>query len=185
MYKDFIDSTKKDCAKALDFLKNELAGLRTGRASKALVENLMVDYYGTKTPLYQLATINVPEAQQIVIQPYDKNSIKDIEKAISSSELGLTPTLEGNIIRITIPPLSEERRKELVSILHQKLEEVRVSIRNHREEAWRKIKEQEAEGSLTEDEKYKAKDELDKLAKEYDGKVDEAGEVKEKEIMTV
>ncbi len=185
MYKDIIDSIKKECDKAFDYLKKELAVLRTGRASKALVENLMVDYYGTKTPLFQLASINVPEARLIIVQPYDKNSIKDIEKAILGSELGLTPNLEENIIRITIPPLSEERRKELVSILHQKLEEVKTSIRNHREEAWRKIKEQESEGSLTEDEKYKAKDELDKLVKEYDDKVDEIGEAKEKEIMTV
>jgi ribosome recycling factor len=185
MYQEIIDSTKQDCDKALDYLKKELTTFRTGRASRALVENLMIDYYGTKTPLYQIATINVPETQQIVIQPYDINSIKSTEKAILSSRLGLTPNVQGNIIRIILPPLSEERRKELVSVLHQKLEEVKISMRSHREEAWKEIKNKEAEGTITEDEKYKAKEELDKLVKEYNDKIEEIGQAKEKEIMTI
>ena len=185
MYQDIIDSTKKECENALDYLKKELAALRTGRASRALVENLRVDYYNTKTPLFQLASISTPEPNLITIQPYDKDSIKDIEKAISNSNLGITPDVKGDIIRVVIPPLSEERRKELVSVLNQKLEEVKISIRNHREQAWKKIKEQEAEGKITEDEKYRAKDELDKLAREYDEKINDIGRKKEKEIMTV
>lgn len=185
MYQDIIETTKKECQQALDYLKREVSTLRAARASRTLVENLLIEYYGTKTPLYQLASINVPEAHQIVIQPYDLNVIKNIEKAILSSKLGLMPNIQGNLIRIVLPPLSEERRKELVFILRQKMEEVKMSIRNHREKAWKEIRTKETEGIITEDEKYKAKEELDKLVKEYNEKIKEIGQIKEKEIMTV
>lgn len=185
MYQEMVKKAKISMTKVLEFLKEELLKMRAGRANVSIVADVVVDYYGSKVPLKQLATILAPEPQLIVIQPYDKNSFKDIEKAIQASKLGLTPVNDGKVIRISIPPLTEERRKELVQVLNQKLEESRVSLRNIREENWREIKKLESEGKITEDDKYKAQEELDKLIDEYNQKVKELGETKEREIMKI
>lgn len=185
MYQEKINRAKNSMEEGIQFLKGELAKIKTGRASSELVSDIQVECYGSKTQLKQLATINVPEAQMITVQPYDKNVMGDIEKAIQASGLGLNPVNDGNLIRISIPPLNEERRKEIVSIVGQKLEEARVSVRKAREESWREIKELEASGSITEDDKYKAQDELNKVTEEYNNKLEELGKAKEEEIMNI
>jgi ribosome recycling factor len=185
MYQEILKKTKVSMEEALEFLKKEFLKIRTGRASTSLVADIVVDYYGAKVPLKQLSTISTPEPNLIVIQPYDKNSLKEIEKAIQLSKLGLTPANDGNLIRISIPPLTEERRKEIVQSLNQRLEESRVSMRNIREESWKEIKTREGKGEITEDDKYKAQDELNKLIEEYNTKINELGEAKEKEIMSI
>ncbi|MBU1119067.1 ribosome recycling factor [Patescibacteria group bacterium] len=185
MYKEAISEAKEGFQSAVDFLAKELTSLRTGRAHTSLVENISVSSYGTVTPLMQLATISTPEAQLIVIDPFDKNILKEIEKAVSESDLGISPINDGKILRVQIPALTEERRKELVSVLNQKLEEARISIRNVREEAWKKIKAAEGNSEITEDEKYKAEEELNAVVSDYNDKIKEIGEKKEQEIMTV
>lgn len=182
---NLIEDKKTDFEKSIQFIKNELSGIRTGRASPSLVENLIVDYYNTKTPLIQLASITIPDPKSIIIQPWDRNSTKDIEKAIQTSSLGLTPINDGNMIRLVIPPLSEERRKELMKLVHQKLEQARVSIRNVREEIWKELKTREKDGKISEDDMFKQQKELQKFVDEYNGKIKEIGENKEKEIMTI
>ncbi|MBU1167399.1 ribosome recycling factor [Patescibacteria group bacterium] len=185
MYQQTITEAKQNFDKSIEHLKKELGTLRTGRASSALVENIQVQYYGTPTPLNQLANINIPEPQLIVIQPYDKGGIKDIEKAISESELKLTPTSDSEVIRISLPDLTEDRRKELVQVMNQKLEEGRVAIRNTREDAQKKIKQAETDGAISEDDKFKAEEELGKVVEEFNQKVKEIGEAKEQEIMSL
>lgn len=180
-----IDDKKPQFQKALEHLLSELATVRTGRANPSLVENVLVDSYGTNTPLQQLATISVPDAQSIVIQPWDKNVLKDIEKAIQNSQLGLNPVNEGEIIRLPIPPLTEDRRKELSKIVNQKVEDSRVSIRNIREDTWRIIKDQKASGEISEDDMYTQQKDLQKVVDEFNSKVKNIGEEKEKEIMTL
>jgi len=182
---DIISGKKPEFEKSIQFLKNELVCIRTGRATPSLVEHIMVDYYNNKTPLIQLASIMVPDSKTIVIQPWDRNSSKDIEKAIQASALGLSPVNEGNIIRLVIPPLSEERRQELTKLVHQKLEQTRVSIRNTREEIWKHLKTQEKDGKISEDEMFKQQKELQKVVDGYNDKIQEIGEIKEKEIMTI
>jgi ribosome recycling factor len=185
MYQEIIKKTENSMKEALEFLKKELAKLRVGRANISMVADLVVNYYGSKVPLKQLATISTPEPQLIVVQPYDKNSLKDIEKAIQISKLELTPINDGKIIRISVPPLTEERRKEIVQMLNQKLEELRITLRNIREESWKEIKKLESEGKITEDDKYKAQDELNKLINDYNNKIKELGKAKEKEVMQI
>jgi len=167
--------------KSLSALGDDFNLLRTGRASAALFDKVRVEYYGTPTPLNQIANISIPEARLIVIQPFDRNSIGDIEKAILSSELGLNPGNDGKVIRINIPPLNEERRKELVKQAKSLSENARVSIRNIR----RDINDQIKNGGFTEDEQKKATDEIQKLTDKYVEKIGEAFKVKEKEIMEV
>lgn len=183
MYQEIIKKTENSMKEALEFLKNDLSKMRAGKANISMISDIVVDYYGSKASLKQLATILTPEPQLIIIQPYDKNSLKNIEKAIQTSKLGLTPTNDGKIIRINIPPLTEERRKEIVQVLNQKLEESRIVLRNIREENWKEIKKLESEGKITEDDKYKAQDELNKLINDYNNKIKELGEAKEREIM--
>lgn len=185
MIKETIADFTSHADKSVEHLKGELATIQTGRASASLVEGLKVDYYGALTPLQQLSTISVPEAQQILIEPFDKNVLADIEKAITASDLNLNGQNDGEKIRINIPPLTEERRKQLVSVVHQKLEEARIAIRNSREDAWKKIKQAEGEGKVSEDEKYQAEEELNKVIGEYNDKVKEIGAHKEEEIMKV
>jgi len=180
-----VDDHKKDFEKTIEFLKQELTNIRTGRATPSLVENLMVDCYGTKTPLIQLASINVPDPKSIIIQPWDKNSLKDIEKAIQSSQLGLNPVNEGNVIRLPIPPLTEERRKELVKFVHQKIESGKIKIRQTREEIWKNLKNAEKEGKISEDDLFGQQKELQEIVDEYNEKIQEISEAKEKEIMTI
>lgn len=185
MYKKIISSKIKDLDKAIDFFQQEIGKIRTGRANPGLVENLMVDYYGTKTPLKQVANISVPEPRLILIQPWDTDSLANIEAAFKLSDLGLTPNNDGKSIRINIPPLNEERRRELVKVLNQKTEEARVSVRNIREEAWKEIQKAEEKGEISEDDKYRGKERLQELIDEYNKKIEELREIKEKEIMTI
>jgi ribosome recycling factor len=185
MYKQIIDKIKPSLDKTLEYLKSELANLQVGRASPSLVEDLEVECYGSKMPLKQLAAIHTPEPRQIVIQPWDKNTLKEIEQAISRSKLSLVPIVDNEMIRLNIPPLNEERRQELVKILREKLEECRISIRRQREEVWKEIQVLEREGKITEDDKFKAKDELQEVIDEYNEKIEEIGKKKEEEIMKI
>lgn len=185
MYKQIVDGKKNDLEKAVEHLIVEIGQIRTGRANPALVENIMVDYYGTKTPLKQVASINVPESKLLVIQPWDKDSLVNIESAIRDSDLGFNPNNDGQVIRINIPSLTEERRKELVKVLNQRAEEGKISVRNVREEAWKEIQEQEREGKISEDDKFSGKDYLQKIVDEYNKKIEEIREKKEKEIITI
>ncbi len=180
-----IESKKPELENAITRFKEELAKLRTGRANPALVENILVECYGSKTLLKQLASISVPEARLITINPWDKSALSAIEAAISASDLGLNPNNDGQIIRLNLPPLNEERRQELVKILNQKAEEARISVRNIREEIWREIQNKEKSGEISEDDKFKGKDKLQEVIDEYNNKIEELRERKEKEIMTV
>ncbi len=185
MINDIIKKHESNFQDAVEHFLAELAKLRTGTASPSMVENLPVDYYGTKTPLKHVANINVPEPRLITISPWDKGTIVAIEGAIRQADLGLNPGNDGQIIRLPIPPLTEERRKELVKVLNQKAEESRISIRNIREEIWKKIQEAEENGEISEDDKFKGKDKLQEVIDEYNQKVEEIREKKEKEILTV
>lgn len=185
MIESLIGKNKPGFEKAVEYFKEELGQLRTGRASAALVDNLMVDYYGSTSPLKQIASISVPEARTIVISPWSKDSLINIEKSVRESQLNLNPINDGQVIRINIPALNEERRKELVKILNQKAEETRVVIRKIRESIWDEIQEFEKQGKIGEDDKFSGKDKLQKVVDEYNGKIDEIREKKEGEIMTV
>lgn len=178
-------SAEKKMEKSVEAFKSELATLRASRAVPSLLDKVMVDYYNIPTPLNQLATITAPEPRLLVIQPWDKNSIGDIEKAILKSDLGLTPNNDGSVIRLTIPQLSEERRKELVKVVRKKAEETRVAIRNIRREANEQLKSMEKKGEISEDELRKAQDEVQELTNKQSEKVDAAMEAKEKEILEV
>lgn len=171
--------------KALDALKDEFNGLRTGRASPALLDKIRIDYYGQKTPLSQVATVSVPEARLIVIQPWDRTMIGEIEKGIQKSELSLNPSNDGKVIRIAIPPLTEERRKELVKMAKSMAEQSRVSIRNIRRDGLEELKKQLAAGGVAEDAIKKEEDELQKLTDSHIQQVGKILEGKEKEIMEV
>lgn len=185
MYKELIDNIKPEVDKAIDYLTGELSKLRVGRATPAMVEDLEIESYGQKVPLKQLANISIPQPRLITIQPWDKNILENIERGISQSSLGLTPIVDGEIIRINIPQLSEERRKELTKILNEKTEEAKISIRHKREEAWKEIQELERTGEIREDDKFRGKDELQKVIDEYNKKIEEIAKKKESEIMTV
>jgi len=182
-YKEIIDKIRPELDKVLRFLEGELSKIRTGRATPGLVEDLMVECYGQKFPLKQLAGIFVPQPRQIVIQPWDKSYLPSIEKALRESGMGLSPVVEKDTIRVSLPPLSEEYRKELLKILSEKMEQARITIRRWREEAWGKIQQGFREGKIREDDKYRAKDELQELIDDYNQKIEELGEKKRKEIM--
>jgi len=185
MIKDLLHETEDKMKKAIEALDADLRTIRTGRASPALVERVMVEYYGTPTPLEQLATISAPELQLLTIRPYDPASLKDIERAILASELGLTPNNDGKLIRLVIPRLTQERRVELIKIVHKRLEEARVSIRNIRREAMNDLKDFEKDKLVSEDEADRGRDDLQDLTDRYIKKVDESGARKEKEIAEV
>lgn len=180
-----IDTAKEGMHEATAFCKKEFTHIRAGKANPALLDNIKVDYFGAQTPLNQLANVSAPEPRMLTVQPYDKSITEDIEKAIMSSGLGLNPNNDGNLIRIPLPILSEERRKELVKLARDIAEKARISIRNNRRDANDEIKKTVAEESLPEDSRYEAEEEVQKLTDTYIGKVDEMLEVKEKEIMTV
>lgn len=179
MMEEIFKSTEEDMKKAVQYFKNEIAGLRTGRASTALVEEIKVDYYGSKIPIKQLASITVPEANQIVLQVWDKGAVDLVEKAIIEN-LNLTPQKQGNILRLTLPPLTEERRKELVRMLHKMAEEARVAVRNIRRDAKELIEDQEG---VSEDEIKRALERLQKLTDKYIEEINQLTEAKEKEIL--
>ena len=171
--------------KSLEALHKELVTVRTGRASPALVERLHVDYYGTQTPLQSLAGISAPDATQIVISPYDRNAISAIEKAIQRSELGLNPSNDGQVIRIAVPQLNEERRRELVKVVHRKAEDARVAVRNIRRDEVEHLRRVEKEGHVSKDEIEAKLSELQKLTDQFVARVDEAQKKKEGEILEV
>jgi ribosome recycling factor len=170
---------------ALTALDHNLASIRTGRASPALIERLMVDYYGTPTPLQQLATISAPEPRLLTVKPFDATALKNIERAILASELGLTPNNDGKMIRLNIPALTEERRKELIKIVHHRLEEAKVAVRNIRRTSHEDLREFEKEKEISEDDFKRGETELQKLTDKYITKVDETGSRKEAEIKEV
>jgi len=180
MILDIITKKESEFAKVVEHLRSELATLRTGRASTSLVEHINVEYYGASAPLNTIAQISVPEPRQLAIQPYDKNALKDIEKAIQTSNLGINPINDGTYIRLTVPQMTEERRKELVKIVGQMAEKARVAIRNVREEIWKEIQ------KLTkEDDKKSGKDDLQKVVDKYNDEIKQVAEAKEKEVLTI
>ncbi len=171
--------------KAVEALRRELATIRTGRANPGLVEHLRVDYYGTPTPLKQLATVAVPEARLLTIQPWDKGSMGAIEKAILKSDLGLNPTNDGSIIRLAIPQLTDERRRELVRVVHKKVEEGRVAVRNIRRDAHTMLRDLLREKEISEDQEHNAQEELQKLTDRFIEAVGAVGDEKERELLEV
>lgn len=183
MYQNIINNTKCEMQKILDKLQDELKNIRTGRASTSIVENLKVSYYGTDTPLKQMASLTVPDASTILIVPWDQNSLGDIEQAIRNSDIGFNPINDGRNIRIVLPPLTEERRKEISKMVKDIAEEARIGMRNIRQDAWNKIKKMEREGKLTEDDRYDAEDDLNKLIEDFNKKIEQLLEEKERELM--
>jgi ribosome recycling factor len=182
---DVISSNEERMKKTVASLKDGFAALRTGRASASLFDRIRVDCYGEKSPLNQIANISIPEARLIVIQPWDKNLIGEIEKAIRSSELSLNPSNDGKVIRIAIPPLTEERRKELVKLAKNQAEQSRVAVRNIRRDGNEELKKLLKDSKVTEDEQTRGEAELQKLTDSYIGQVNQVLEEKEKEIMEV
>jgi len=178
-----LQDHKPKFEKSLEHLRDDLASLRTSRATPALVENIKVNVYGTEMPLIQVASITSPEAKQLLVEPWDKSVLKDIEKAIQSASLGLSVTNEGSHLRITMPPMTEETRKEVVKLLNEKLEKGRISIRAVRDEIKEEILKAEKDKEVTEDERYKLIDELDKMTRQFIDEISELGKKKEAEVM--
>ncbi len=185
MIKEVLAEAGHGMDQAIEALNHDLAALRTGRASTALVDKLPVQYYGTPTPLQELALISVPEAQLITIKPYDPSTIKEIERAILQSDLGLTPNNDGKLIRLQIPSLTEERRRDLTRTASKRVEVAKVSVRNARRGELENLRMFQKEKMISEDEFYKGRDELQKLTDEYIKKIDEIGAAKEKEILEI
>ncbi len=185
MVKDALHEAEERMKGAITALEQNLVTIRTGRASPALIERLPVEYYGTPTPLQQLATITVPEPRQLLIKPFDQGSLKDIERGIQSSDLGLTPQNDGKVIRLNLPPLTEERRRDLIKVVHHRLEESRVAIRNVRRATHDDLREFEREKMISEDELKRGEVDLQKLTDKYTAKVDELGGRKEAEIKEI
>jgi ribosome recycling factor len=183
MIKDLIRETEERMRKTLGVLEADLRSIRTGRASPSLVERVMVEYYGTLTPLNQLAVISAPEPQLLTVRPYDPGSLGDIERAILKSELGLTPTDDGRIIRLPIPRLTEERRQELAKLVRQRVEDGKVALRNIRREALDDMREFEKEKLISEDDFYRGKDDLEDLTGRYATQTDEMSARKQQEIL--
>ncbi|HOX10999.1 MAG TPA: ribosome recycling factor [Candidatus Moranbacteria bacterium] len=185
MYNEIIKKRESDLEKAIEHLKIETAKIRTGRANPSMVEDLLVDYYGTKTPMKQVASINTPEPRMIVIQPWDKGALTAIETAIRESDLNLNPNNDGALVRVNIPMLTEDRRKDMVKILNQKTEDGRIVVRSIREEIWKEIQDSQRDGKISEDDKFKGKDKLQEIVDEYNKKIEDIRTKKEAEIMTV
>lgn len=176
---------QKEMENSVGALRKELAKLRTGRASTALLEHIMVEYYGATTPLNQLATLSAPEPRLLIIQPYDRSAMADIERGILKSDLGLTPNNDGKVIRIPIPQLTEERRRDLVKHVKKIAEEFRVSLRNHRRDAIERVKEAEKKKEITADDAKHAQERVQKITDEFIGRVDRIVKAKEEEVMEV
>jgi len=172
-------------ARAVEAMERDFQGLRTGRASTALVERIHVEYYGTSTPLNQLAGISVPEPHQIVIQPWDRGVLGAIEKAIQKSDIGLMPNVDGTVVRLNIPPLTEERRKDIVRNVHKRMEEARVEIRNLRRDAADHLKREEKDGSVGTDDAHREHDTLQRTTDRHIAEVERLGSVKEQEVLEV
>lgn len=182
---EFKKKANEKMNQALEVFKKDLSTFRTGRASLGILDNIRVDYYGSMVPLNQVATLGIPEPRMITIQPWEQRMLADIEKAIMKSDLGLTPINDGKIIKIVIPPLTEERRKQLVKVVRKRAEEARVAIRNIRRDIIEEIKKAEKEKKLSEDESRRLQEEIQKITNSFIEKVDHALEQKEKEIMEV
>jgi ribosome recycling factor len=185
MTSETISSADHKMNRAVDAMERDFQAFRTGRASTALVERLTVDYYGTQTPLNQLAGISVPEAHQIVIQPWDRGVLGAIEKAIQKSDIGLMPNVDGTVVRLNIPPLTEERRKDLVKSVHRRMEEAKVEVRNLRRDAADELKKEERDGSVGTDESHRQLEQLQKTTDRWIGEIDRVGSAKEQEVMEV
>jgi ribosome recycling factor len=185
MVPELLSEAESKMTKSVDALKRELQTLRTGRASPTLVERLSVEYYGTPTPLQQLATIHAPEPRLLVIQPYDKGSFGAIEKAILKSDLGLNPTNDGKVIRLNIPQLTEERRREMVKVARKKVEEGRISLRNVRRDVHKDMADFESEKMISKDELARAEEQLQRLTDRFTLEAEKLGQAKEAEIMEV
>ncbi|HNT25138.1 MAG TPA: ribosome recycling factor [Anaerolineales bacterium] len=185
MLKDACNEAEARMKGAVQSLEEDLSGIRTGRASPALVEKMPVEYYGSPTPLQQLASISVPEARMLVIRPFDGSTLKTIERAILASDLGLTPNNDGKVIRLNLPPLTEERRRDLVKLVHNRLEDARVAVRNVRRDSIKDLREFEEEKLISEDELARGEEELQKLTDHYIEVMNDVGVHKEKEIMEV
>jgi ribosome recycling factor len=185
MLKDLYKEAENRMQGAVQALEDDLAGIRTGRASPALVERLQVEYYGAPTPLIQLATISVPEPRSLLIRPFDVTTMKAVEKAILASDLGLTPNNDGKAIRLNLPPLTEERRRDLVKVVHHRVEEARVAVRNVRRDVIKDLREFENEKLISEDDRKRGEDELQKITDRFIEELDRVGNRKEKEILEV
>lgn len=185
MLKDVLNDAEERMEKAIEALQADLRTIRTGRASPALVERVQVDYYGVPTPLVQLAGITVPEPRLLVIRPWDRGTLGAIEKALLKSDLGLTPTNDGQVIRLVIPQLTEERRRDLTKLVNKRVEEARVAVRNIRRDAIDMLRDLEKEKLISEDELHEGREKAQKLTDDFIKKIDEIGKVKEAEIMEV
>ncbi len=185
MSAEILEMYKPDFQKSVEHLKEDLKTLRTGRATPALVEDIQVEVYGAKTPIVGLASINVPDSRTLTVEPWDKSVVKEIEKAIIDANIGLNPNVQGTLIRLALPSLTEETRKDLLKIMNDKLEHARISIRNVREQTKSDVLEAEKAKDITEDDKYRLLEHLDKVVGEWNDKIRAVGEEKEKEIMTI
>ncbi len=185
MVADIFSDAERRMSKAVEALKQDSSSIRTGRANAALVERIQVDYYGAPTPINQLATISVPDARQLVIQPWDRKILTDIEKAIQRSDLGINPNNDGQVICLVIPPMSEERRRDMVKMLHKKLDEHKVAVRNIRRDAHDKLRDREKKKEISEDELKRNVEKLQKLTDRYIDEMDKVGKAKELEILEV
>ena len=185
MSHEVIAAADHKMARAVEVMERDFQGIRTGRASTSLVERIHIDYYGTQTPLNQLAGISVPEPHQIVIQPWDRSALGAIERAIIKSDIGLTPNVDGTVVRLNIPQLTEERRRELVCVVHKRMEEARVEIRNLRREAADELKKLARDGEVGTDEEHRLLEQLQKTTDHHVAEVDRVGGVKEQEVLEV
>lgn len=185
MYKELIKSSEETMKKSISFLRDELATIRAGKANPKLIDKIQVSYYGTMTPINQVANISVPDPRTIVIQPWDSSLIKDVERAILTSELGINPSNDGKIIRLSIPPLTEERRKDLLKVVKKETENSKIAIRNIRRDAIEEFKRQEKVSELTKDDLKKAEEDAQKITDKYIKLIDDIYKEKEKEILEV
>ena len=185
MYKDLVMSSEETMRKSINFLKEELATIRAGKANPKLVDKIQVSYYGTMTPLNQIANISVPEPRAILIQPWDASALKDIERAILTSDLGINPSNDGKLIRLIIPVLTEERRKELLKVVKKEIENSKIAVRNIRRDTNEEIKKLEKQSEITKDDLKRAEDEMQKLTDRYISMIDDIYKEKEKEILEV
>lgn len=185
MEQELLSESEQHMAKSIDVLRRELTNIRTGRANPSIIEHLSVDYYGAPTPLLQLASITAPDSRQLVVQPYDRTAIGNIERAIRQSDLGFNPTNEGSLIRISIPPLTEERRRDLVKLVHKRIEESKVAIRNVRRDSMDSLRKMRKNKEISEDEEDVAEEELQKLTDRFTREADGIGSAKEREMLEV
>jgi ribosome recycling factor len=185
MIEDVLSDASSRMGKTIESLKKDLATVRTGRATPALIDSIKVDYYGAPTPLKQIATISAPEARLLVIQPWDNSTIGEINKAIQRSELGLNPSSDGNLIRLSIPPLSEERRKDLVKVVHKKTEDGRIALRNIRRDALEMLRDLEREKEISQDEQKRAQERLQEITDKFIAEAGKAAEAKEAELLEI